>query len=49
LKDDARAVDGLRAQSQLSEEEFDKALDKLEIHGGARVDFAGNVKIGGTG
>ena len=27
----------------LSEEEFDKALEKLEIHGGARVDFGGNV------
>ena len=40
LKDEARAVDELRAQSQLSEEEFDKALEKLEIHGGARVDFA---------
>ena len=49
LKDDARAVDELRAQSQLSEEEFDKALEKLEIHGGARVDFGGNVKVGGTG
>jgi ATP-dependent DNA helicase RecQ len=49
LKDEARSVDELRAQSQLSEEEFDKALEKLEIHGGARVDFGGNVKVGGTG
>jgi RecQ family ATP-dependent DNA helicase len=33
----------------LSEEEFDKALEKLEIHGGARLDFGGNVVAGGTG
>jgi superfamily II DNA helicase RecQ len=33
----------------LSEEEFDRALEKLEIHGGARVDFGGNVTLGGTG
>jgi hypothetical protein len=35
--------------SKLGEEEFDKALEKLEIHGGARVDFGGNVTMGGTG
>ncbi len=29
--------------------QFDKALEKLEIHGGARVDFGGNVTRGGTG
>jgi superfamily II DNA helicase RecQ len=33
----------------LGEEEFDKALEKLEIHGGARIDFGGNVTAGGTG
>jgi superfamily II DNA helicase RecQ len=33
----------------LEAEEFDKALEKLEIHGGARMDFGGNVKVGGTG
>ena len=38
-----------RAASKLGEEEFDKALEKLEIHGGARVDFGGNVTEGGTG
>ena len=27
----------------MEEEEFDKALEKLEIHGGARIDFGGNV------
>jgi RecQ family ATP-dependent DNA helicase len=41
--------EALRAESKLSEEEFDKALEKLEIHGGARVDFGGNVTAGGPG
>lgn len=36
----------LRANAQLSEEEFDKALEKLEIHGGALVDFGGSVTRG---
>jgi hypothetical protein len=35
--------------SRLGEEEFDKALEKLEIHGGARMDFGGNVTVGGPG
>ena len=34
-------MEELRAASKLGEEEFDKALEKLEIHGGARVDFGG--------
>jgi len=45
--EELRAVAG--PASQLSEEEFDKALEKLEIHGGARMDFGGNVTVGGTG
>ncbi len=45
----ARPIDELRAGSKLTEEEFDKALEKLEIHGGARVDFAGNVTVGAPG
>ncbi|MGA9668700.1 MAG: ATP-dependent DNA helicase RecQ [Terracidiphilus sp.] len=49
LGDEARAVEDLRASSKLGEEEFDKALEKLQIHGGARVDFSGNVTVGGTG
>jgi superfamily II DNA helicase RecQ len=49
LKEEPQAVDELRAESQLGEEEFDKALEKLEIHGGARMDFGGNVTVGGTG
>jgi RecQ family ATP-dependent DNA helicase len=49
LDEDPRPMDDLRASSKLSEEEFDKALEKLEIHGGARVDFAGNVTLGTPG
>jgi RecQ family ATP-dependent DNA helicase len=49
LKDEPQAYEDLRASSRLGEEEFDKALEKLEIHGGARVDFGGNVTAGGTG
>jgi RecQ family ATP-dependent DNA helicase len=49
LGEEPQMVDELRAASKLSEEEFDKALEKLEIHGGARVDFGGSVTAGGTG
>jgi ATP-dependent DNA helicase RecQ len=49
LSEEPRAVEELRAGSQLGEEEFDKALEKLEIHGGARIDFGGNVRVGGNG
>jgi ATP-dependent DNA helicase RecQ len=42
-------VEEQRALSELSEEEFDKALEKLEIHGGARVDFGGAVTKGASG
>jgi ATP-dependent DNA helicase RecQ len=49
LSDEPRPVEELRANSKLLEEEFDKALEKLEIHGGARVDFGGFVLRGGTG
>jgi ATP-dependent DNA helicase RecQ len=49
LGEEARAVEELRTESSLGEEEFDKALEKLEIHGGARVDFGGNVTAGGPG
>jgi len=49
LAEDPKHVDELRAESNLEEEEFDKALEKLEIHGGARVDFGGNVTAGGPG
>jgi len=49
LSEEPRAVEELRAGSKLGEEEFDKALEKLEIHGGARIDFGGNVTVGGNG
>ena len=49
LTEEPQPVEELRARSRLGEEEFDKALEKLEIHGGARMDFGGNVKAGGPG
>jgi RecQ family ATP-dependent DNA helicase len=49
LKEEPQPFEELRSASKLSEEEFDKALEKLEIHGGARVDFGGNVTAGGPG
>ena len=49
LGEEPRAVEELRAKAKLGEEEFDKALEKLEIHGGARMDFGGNVTVGGPG
>jgi RecQ family ATP-dependent DNA helicase len=49
LGENPQPVEELREASKLGEEEFDKALEKLEIHGGARVDFGGNVTAGGPG
>jgi RecQ family ATP-dependent DNA helicase len=49
LKEEPQQVEELRGAARLGEEEFDKALEKLEIHGGARVDFGGNVTVGATG
>jgi RecQ family ATP-dependent DNA helicase len=53
LGEEPQPIEELRAAAAmgpgLSEEEFDKALEKLEIHGGARVDFGGNVTAGGPG
>lgn len=49
LCENPHPIEELRDASKLTEEEFDKALEKLEIHGGARVDFGGNVSIGGPG
>jgi ATP-dependent DNA helicase RecQ len=49
LSGDPRPVEELAASSKLLEEEFGKALEKLEIHGGARVDFGGMVTRGGPG
>jgi RecQ family ATP-dependent DNA helicase len=36
----------LQRQSRMGEDEFDKALEKLWIHGGALIDFAENVTRG---
>jgi len=49
LRTEPLPVEERRALSELSEEEFDKALEKLEIHGGARVDFGGAVTKGASG
>ena len=49
LRTEPLPVEEQRALSELAEEEFDKALEKLEIHGGARVDFGGAVTKGATG
>jgi RecQ family ATP-dependent DNA helicase len=49
LKEEPQQVEELRGKSRLSEEEFDKTLEKLEIHGGARMDFGGNLTAGGAG
>jgi RecQ family ATP-dependent DNA helicase len=53
LSEEPRAVEELRDKAMqaaaMGEEEFDKALEKLEIHGGARMDFGGNTTAGTTG
>ena len=49
LGEEPQPAEELRERSKLGEEEFEKALEKLEIHGGARVDFGGNVTAGGKG
>jgi RecQ family ATP-dependent DNA helicase len=48
LMEEAQPAEELRKASNLDEESFDKALEKLEIHGGAQVDFGGLVTRGGT-
>ena len=49
LSDEPEAVEELRERSTLDVEAFDKALEKLQIHGGARVDFSGHATRGGPG
>jgi RecQ family ATP-dependent DNA helicase len=49
LREEPQTIEELREAAKLGEEEFDKALEKLEIHGGARVDFGGFVTLGGDG
>ena len=49
--EEPQSADDLRARSKLSDEEFDKAFEKLEIHGGVRVEFGSprRAVAGGTG
>jgi RecQ family ATP-dependent DNA helicase len=47
LDEEPQLVDELREASRLPPDAFDKALEKLQIHGGARVDFSGNATRGG--
>jgi RecQ family ATP-dependent DNA helicase len=49
LSDEPQPMDEVRAAVRLTEEEFDRAIEKLQIHGGARADFGGNVSRGGPG
>lgn len=46
LTDEPQAKQDLQHRSRIAEDEFDKALEKLWIHGGAIVDFAENVTLG---
>ncbi|MDE3163534.1 MAG: ATP-dependent DNA helicase RecQ [Acidobacteriota bacterium] len=43
------SLDDVRNSSKLDEEAFDKALEKLEIHGGVKVDYNGTATRGGPG
>ena len=49
INENPQPIEEVREKSKLYEEEFNKALEKLQIHGGARVDFEGNVTAGGPG
>jgi superfamily II DNA helicase RecQ len=49
LGEEPRMAEELRSATRLDEEEFDKALEKLEIHGGAKVDFGGSIARGAAG
>lgn len=46
LTEEPQPKEDLQRQARLGEDEFDKALEKLWIHGGALVDFAENVTLG---
>lgn len=47
LRPEPQEKEALRAALQLDSEVFDKALEKLTIHGGATLDYAGNATAGG--
>ena len=46
LRPEPQEKEAVRSQVRLGEDEFDKALEKLWIHGGAVVDFAENLSLG---
>lgn len=46
LTDDPESKDSLQKRSRIEVDVFDKALEKLWIHGGAMVDFAENITKG---
>ena len=46
LGDESQPKQDLQHRSRIAEDEFEKALEKLWIHGGAIVDFAENVTLG---
>jgi superfamily II DNA helicase RecQ len=46
LSEQAMAKDDVQAKVRMEQEAFDKALEKLWIHGGALVDFAENITAG---
>ncbi|HSN89161.1 MAG TPA: ATP-dependent DNA helicase RecQ, partial [Thermoanaerobaculia bacterium] len=49
LNAEPRAGERLRDRLEIDEEVFEKALEKLWIHGGAQVDADGNVTLGASG
>jgi RecQ family ATP-dependent DNA helicase len=49
LDEEPQPFEQLCEQSDLDAEAFEKALEKLQIHGGAQVDFGGMVTRGGLG
>jgi len=46
LRPEPQEKEAVRQQVRLDEDEFDRALEKLWIHGGAVVDFAENISRG---
>jgi len=46
LRPEPQEKETVRRQVRLDEDEFDRALEKLWIHGGAMVDFAENISRG---
>jgi DNA topoisomerase-3 len=49
LREEPVEKERLRARLRMDDDLFDKALEKLWIHGGAMVDYAENVSVGVSG